>query len=86
MRTTIRTVIFQRPFILEEIGRELPAGSYEIETEEETLDSVNFLAWRRVATRIFIRPKGGSSGGVQMVVVNPANLEDALERDRSAIQ
>jgi hypothetical protein len=49
-RVKTRTVIFARPFFLDEVKRELPAGSYVVETDEETLDVSSFVAYRRVGT------------------------------------
>jgi hypothetical protein len=74
-------VEFIHPFHLDEIERALPAGSYTIETEEEALDGVSFLAWRRVATNLFVRPNQ-TSGAVQMWAIHPDSLEAAIKRDR----
>jgi hypothetical protein len=82
-RLTTRTVTFAKPFVLDEINRELPAGSYQVETEEETLDGVSFLAYRRVSTSILVRP-GPETTGTQMWMIHPDSLASALERDREA--
>ncbi|MDP3739118.1 MAG: hypothetical protein Q8R02_17130 [Hyphomonadaceae bacterium] len=80
-RLTTRTVTFTRPFILDEINSELPAGSYTVETEEEPLDGVSFLAYRRVSTSFIVRP-GPEVTGTQMWLIHPDGLAAALERDR----
>ena len=72
---------FSKPFLLDEVNRELPAGSYQVETEEETLDGVSFLAYRRVSTSILVRP-GPEATGTQMWSIHPDSLASALERDR----
>jgi hypothetical protein len=77
-------VEFIHPFILDEIDRELPAGRYTVETEEETLDGASFLAWRRLATHFFVRPVNQRSGAAEMWAVHPDGLESALQRDRLA--
>jgi hypothetical protein len=74
-------VEFAHAFHLDEIERELPAGQYTVETEEEALDSASFLAWRRVATSLFVRPDQSSSAA-QMWAIDPVSLEAALKRDR----
>ena len=80
-RLTTRTVTFSKPFLLDEVNRELPAVSYQVETEEETLDGVSFLAYRRVSTSILVRP-GPEATGTQMWSIHPDSLASALERDR----
>jgi hypothetical protein len=82
-RTKTRTVTFARPFFLEEIDRELPAGSYTVETDEERLDVASFVAFRRVGTRLFLPAIAGKSD-TEMWVVDPEGLDSALAQDRAA--
>ena len=73
---------FRHPFSLEGVDGILPAGDYRVLTDEELIDGLSFLAYRRVATLIFplaIRP--GSSG---MFTIDPQDIAAALERDRAA--
>jgi hypothetical protein len=49
-RTTKSVVTFARPFRLDGMDEALPAGTYEVETDEELLQGVSFPAYRRVAT------------------------------------
>lgn len=51
-RMTRETIHFHRPFILPEIEEPLPAGRYEVEFEEERMDSLSFTAWRTVRTTL----------------------------------
>jgi hypothetical protein len=81
-RVKTRTVIFARPFFLDEVKRELPAGSYVVETDEETLDVSSFVAYRRVGTRLFVPAVVGQSE-TEMWVVSPQELDKALVRDRT---
>ena len=39
IRTHKKIVTFRNPFLLEYIGRTLPAGNYEVVTDEELLNS-----------------------------------------------
>ena len=75
-RTTRKTVTFAGPFSLSGIQGEHPAGPYEVDTDEETVDDVSFLAWRCVATMIHIR-EGGVS---QVYTIDPVDLEHSLLR------
>lgn len=72
-----------RPFRLDEVEHELPAGSYRVETEEETLDNVSFVAYRRVSTHIFLPPLLAMSDGMQMCAIHPEGLTRALTLDRA---
>jgi len=76
------TVTFIHPFTLDEIETELPAGDYRVETEEETLDNVSFIAYRRIATYFFVPSKPGVSSTAQMWMIHPKGLERALTRDK----
>lgn len=82
-RVTSNTVTFANAFQLDEIEGVLPAGAYRIETEEELLANVSFVAYRRVATHIFVPPRAGEGGGVQMWAIHPNGLSAALLRDRA---
>jgi hypothetical protein len=82
-RITSRTVTFAHDFTLDEIETALPPGVYRVETEEETLDGASFIAYRRVATHIFVPGRPGISSGVQMLAIHPNGLSAALARDKA---
>ncbi|MCW5714658.1 MAG: hypothetical protein KIT43_09125 [Bauldia sp.] len=79
-RTTSRTVVFNRPFALTGIEGQLPAGTYEINTDEESIDSVSFLAFRRIATLLAVR----RNGETQWNSIDPTELDAALFIDARA--
>ena len=54
LRTTSRTITFARPFSLDGLEETQPAGSYTVQTDEEPIEGLSFLAFRRVATVIFL--------------------------------
>jgi hypothetical protein len=78
LRTRRETVTFAHPFTMRGIDGLQPAGSYTVETDEEVIEGLSFLAWRRVATVIFL-PAG--PGSFEAVPVDPLLLEAALGRD-----
>jgi hypothetical protein len=78
LRTTRREVTFRRPFSLPGLDGEHPAGTYFVETDEERLEQMSFLAYHRIATSIII-PYG--TGSYQMVRIDPADLDAAQQRD-----
>jgi hypothetical protein len=80
LRTLNKTVVFTKPFLLKGIGRMLPAGAYRVMTDEEMIEGVSFPAYRRVATMIFV-PATAHAGSLEMVTIDPADLEAAQEHD-----
>ena len=59
VRTIKRTVTFMRPFTLDCFDRELPAGPYIVETDEELLEGISFPVYRRIATLIHLHSHAG---------------------------
>ena len=80
-RTRDRTWTFAAPFTLKGVDRPLPPGDYRVTTDEELIESLSFPVYRRVATMIFVPGQGGS---VEMLNVDPAELQAAQERDAAA--
>jgi hypothetical protein len=81
-RTSRKTVTFNKPFSLAGIGRSLPAGSYEVVTDEELIEGLSFPVYRRIATTMLV--PGQIARSVEMVTVDPLALAAALEREASA--
>jgi hypothetical protein len=79
MRTTSKTVTFHRPFSLKGVDRLLPPADYRVVTDEELIQEMSFSAYRRVATFIFVPDPSGSA--VEMVTVDPLELEAAQDQD-----
>jgi hypothetical protein len=79
IRTTQRLVAFRHPFALAAIDARVAAGVYLIETDEELLDTISQLAWRRVSTKIHVQ----SNGITQVVAIDPAELDALLARRTS---
>jgi hypothetical protein len=79
-RTLRKNVVFAHPFRLAGIGRVLPAGDYRVVTDEELLEGLSFAAYRRVSTLIFVPAQRGGAG-VEMVSVDPSDLQAAQDRD-----
>ena len=80
-RITRRSVTFLRPFLLVDLDGEQPAGAYVIETVEEPLDTLSFIAYRRVSTAIHLPAVGTASLRREVVTINPRDLEVAQKRD-----
>ena len=54
VRSRRETVQFKHPFRLKGIDRLLPAGAYEVITDEEMIEGLSFASFRRVATLIMV--------------------------------
>lgn len=81
-RSRETTVTFSRAFALSEVDRPLAAGTYRILCDEEDIPGLSFLAFRRTATTLCL-PALSATGGVgEMFVINPDELEEALDADR----
>ena len=77
MRTTRESVTFERPFSLYTLDGMQPAGTYTVEIDEELIEGLSFLAYRRVATTIFLPLRYGGAASVQAVRVDPRELDEA---------
>ena len=75
-RTTTKIVAFKSAFQLPGWEVAWPAGSYEVITDQEQLDT-SFAAFRRIETRIVLR----HGAETRYVTVAPLDLEYALARD-----
>jgi hypothetical protein len=80
-RTTQSSVTFLHPFLLVGLDGVQPAGTYTIETIEETLDDLSFVAYRRVSTNIIAPAVGTVTLQRQVVTIDPQDLEAAQRRD-----
>ena len=84
VRTTTRTVTFTRPFMLQGLDEEQPAGSYTVETDEELLEGASVPAYRRIATLIRLPGRPGTTALGYLVDIDAAELMAALEKDAAA--
>jgi hypothetical protein len=82
-RTHSKSVVFDHPFELKGVDRLLPPGDYRVVTDEELIEDLSFPAYRRVSTMIFVPAKSYHASAVEMVAIDPRDLEAAQERDRA---
>ncbi|MGY3547545.1 hypothetical protein ACVWZ4_002801 [Bradyrhizobium sp. USDA 4472] len=82
IRSRHETVTFKHPFHLRGIARELPAGAYDVVTDEETIDGLSFEVWRRIATMITV-PVEGLRGATELLSIGSVDLADAIAADAS---
>ena len=81
VRTSSKTVTFAHPFLLKGVDRILAAGDYRVVTDEELIEELSFPVYRRVATMIFVPAESSSASTVEMVTIDPQDLQVAQELD-----
>ena len=82
-RTTHSIAHFEAPFVLGGLEGRLPAGDYDIDHDEELIEGMSRLAWRRVATFIHLPAMAAKNPPtIQLVAIDYLELETALKRDR----
>ena len=84
MRSRKETVTFQHPFRIEGIDRLLPAGGYEVITDEEMIEGLSFASFRRVATMIMVPAAAPNASTMEMISISSIALSDAQRIDASA--
>ncbi|HVO95362.1 MAG TPA: hypothetical protein VMT22_21075 [Terriglobales bacterium] len=82
IRTTRKIVKFSNPVSVEGIDGVLPAGNYEVVTDEELIEGLSFPVYRRVATMLL----APIQSLIEMATIDPVDLAAALERDTLAIK
>jgi hypothetical protein len=81
VRTSSKTVTFAHPFLLKGVDRTLAAGDYRVVTDEELIEGLSFPVYRRVATMICLPAESGNASMVEMVTIDPQDLQAAQELD-----
>jgi hypothetical protein len=81
VRTFNKTVVFTRPFLLKGVDRILPAGDYRVVTDEELIEGLSFPVYRRISTMIFVPAQSHPASSVEMVIIDPIDLQVARDRD-----
>jgi hypothetical protein len=84
MRSRRETVTFLHPFRIKGVDRLLPAGPYEVITDEEMIEGLSFPAFRRVATMIMVPAAPPRSSTMEMISIGSVDLADAQRTDASA--
>ena len=80
-RTTQTTVRFSSTVLLPGLDVPIPAGDYLVDHDEESIDDLSRVAWRRTGAFIHIPAIGSPSLTRQMLPITPADLDSALEKD-----
>jgi hypothetical protein len=84
IRSRRETVTFRHPFRIRGVDRLLPAGAYEVITDEEQIEGLSFAAFRRIATMILVPGVASPGSTMEMLSVGSVDLADAQRIDASA--
>ena len=83
-RSQRETITFRHPFRIKGIDRLLPAGGYEVITDEEMIEGLSFAVFRRVATMIMVPAEAPRSSMMEMISISSIDLSDAQRIDAGA--
>ena len=83
-RSRRETVHFKHPFRIRGVDRLLPAGAYEVITDEEMIEGLSFSCFRRVATMIMVPGASLNISSMEMISISSVDLSDAQRDDASA--
>jgi hypothetical protein len=84
MRSRHETITFRHPFCIRGIDRLMPAGAYEVITDEEMIEGLSFASYRRVATMIMVPAAAPRGATMEMISIGSVDLSDAQRIDASA--
>jgi hypothetical protein len=84
IRSRRETVTFKHAFQMRGVDRLLPAGAYEVITDEEMIEGLSFPSYRRVATMIMVPAAQSRGSSMEMVSIGSVDLADAQRIDASA--
>ncbi|MCX2725754.1 hypothetical protein [Roseibium salinum] len=81
-RSSRSMVTFFNPFTLSGDPDVLPAGTYEVVVEEELLQGLSFLAYRKTATYLIVASKGRT----ERRKISWNDLEAVLSQDQATVE
>lgn len=73
-RTKHRTIHFDRPFTLRGVHETIAAGDYEIDDDEELIEGLSWMAYRRVATFIKLPATVENRFRMRLIQIEPDEL------------
>ena len=80
-RSRTETMVFEHPVRIKGIDRTLPAGAYEIISEDELIEGLSFPCYRRVSTFIMAPAAPPHQSSMEMLTIGPLDLADAQRSD-----
>ncbi|MGB3446658.1 MAG: hypothetical protein WBA48_08185 [Xanthobacteraceae bacterium] len=81
IRSRRDSVVFKHDFHIEGIDRALPPGAYDVVTDEEEIEGLSFLAFRRIATSFRVTDPARARVKTESFSIDPDDLTEALRMD-----
>jgi hypothetical protein len=81
VRTIETTITFRHSFMLAALDKAQPAGTYRVVTEEEEIEGLSFIAFRRTATLLHLPALSTTGNAHQVVDVDPLEWAAIVEAD-----
>lgn len=85
IRSRREVVTFKHSFQIRGVDRQLPAGAYEVITEEETIEGLSLPTFRRIATIILVPATASPGAAMEMISIGSVELSDAQRIDASTL-
>jgi len=82
IRSTRTIVSFANPFVLQGLEGAQPAGEYVVLTDDERIEGLSRIAYRRVATQLQTPARFASQSRTQSYAISETELDAALMKDR----
>ncbi|WIW47703.1 hypothetical protein ML401_06190 [Bradyrhizobium sp. 62B] len=82
IRTTRTIVSFANPFVLQGLEGAQPAGEYVVLTDDQRIEGLSKIAYRRVATQLQTPARFASQSRTQSYAISQTELDAALMKDR----
>ena len=82
IRTTRTIVSFANPFVLQGLEGAQPAGEYVVLTDDQRIEGLSRIAYRRVATHLQTPARFASQSRTQSYAISQTELDAALMKDR----
>ena len=80
-RTTTSEITFAHPFALSSLVVPLQAGTYRLVVDEELIEGISYVAYRRVAAHLEIPAISVEAGTRQFLQVSADEIASALRND-----
>jgi len=82
IRTTRTIVSFANPFVLQGLEGAQPAGEYVVLTDDQRIEGLSRIAYRRVAMQLQTPARFASQSRTQSYAISQTELDAALMKDR----
>ena len=82
IKTTHTTISFAEPFTIRNIEEIQPPGEYTVIADDELIEGISRIAYRRVATLLQTPSLSAPQTKSQLFSVSQADLDAALLKDR----